>query len=404
MPHSTLSSTPRRRALALGLAAAAALGSLRPTRADDGRRPSAAGRLVWADFTESPRGPITPADARDRSLWTACGAFDRSLTAVAARLAGGELSSRDMEALTQALRAAGSPHVWPRAWTLAGKRIDRGEALARMKRWLATFHNEGERRCGLAWSRHPVDGEVLAAVVVDAAADLDPVPSRARPGSWVNIGASVLVPAIGAKVVVLGPTGAPRSIPTSLSDGRIQARFNADRPGAWLVQVLIDGSAGPRPVLEAPVFVGIEPPDAPAVAGPAPGEEAAAGVSDPALAVLQMIAAARRAEGLAPLARDPRLDRLARAHAEAMRRGGQVAHDAGDGDPSSRMRAAGLAGALVGENVAHAASAQLVHRALWASPSHRENLLESRFDKVGVGAAVDEDGTVWVTELFYGSR
>jgi uncharacterized protein YkwD len=50
--------------------------------------------------------------------------------------------------------------------------------------------------------------------------------------------------------------------------------------------------------------------------------------------------------------------------------------------------------------VAHAADARHAHRTLWASPSHRSNLLESRFDAVGVGSATGSDQTVWVCEVF----
>ena len=42
------------------------------------------------------------------------------------------------------------------------------------------------------------------------------------------------------------------------------------------------------------------------------------------------------------------------------------------------------------------------HRALWASPSHRGNLLLDQFTKVGIGVVRGPDGAVWVTELFTG--
>jgi len=46
----------------------------------------------------------------------------------------------------------------------------------------------------------------------------------------------------------------------------------------------------------------------------------------------------------------------------------------------------------------------LAERALWASPSHRENLLLPRFDRVGIGVARDPDGTLWVCQTFAVSR
>jgi len=62
------------------------------------------------------------------------------------------------------------------------------------------------------------------------------------------------------------------------------------------------------------------------------------------------------------------------------------------------MGEAGLHVRVCGENVAHAETLALAHRALYASPSHRANLLSSSFDRIGVGVVRDADGSVWVTE------
>jgi uncharacterized protein YkwD len=178
----------------------------------------------------------------------------------------------------------------------------------------------------------------------------------------------------------------------------VRARANVDREGTWLFQVLLDGVNGPRPVLEAYVFAGVEPPGA-QPNHPAPGEEAG-GEGDGATALGLMTMLARRAEGLPGLVRDGALDRLARSHAERMMRTRQLGHDVGNGDPKERLERAGLALTQVGENVAHAANVVLAHRALWSSPSHRDNLLQPRFDRFGIGVSPDADGSVWVTELF----
>jgi uncharacterized protein YkwD len=72
----------------------------------------------------------------------------------------------------------------------------------------------------------------------------------------------------------------------------------------------------------------------------------------------------------------------------------------GDGTPQARIHAAGIQVVVAGENVAHAANLRRAHRALWSSPSHRDNMLHPRFDVVGIGIAEDEDGTVWVCQVF----
>ncbi len=352
--------------------------------------------LHWSDSTGSPR-PLPAAKTRESELLAVCPDGDAALRTVALQLAGHTVAADDVEAITYALRAAGDPHVWPRAFLLEGKTIDPAEAKARLKAWLGTFRQPARLRCGIVFQRSG-DNEVVAAVAVDVRADLAPIPMRARPSSWIDVDAKILAPASGAKVIVLGPTGAPRPLLTSFSAGRVKARANVDREGTWVFQVLLDGTNGPRPVLEAYVFAGVEPPGT-QPHHVAPGEEAG-GQGDGAVALSRMAMLARRSEGLPGLVRDTALDRVARNHAERMMRTRQLGHDIGDGDPHQRLERAGVSLAAMGENVAHAANIVLAHRALWSSPSHRDNLLQPRFDRLGIGVSSDPDGSVWVTELF----
>jgi uncharacterized protein YkwD len=59
---------------------------------------------------------------------------------------------------------------------------------------------------------------------------------------------------------------------------------------------------------------------------------------------------------------------------------------------------------LAGENVAHATDPVRAHRALWASPSHRTNLLHRGFSRWGLGVMRDEDGSLWICEIFASDR
>src|SRR5258706_1641501 len=260
--------------------------------------------LRWADETASPRPSAGETPGEHPTGWSrilaACPETDRALDAIAAEVATQSLAATDVEALTYALRAAGEPHVWPRAWMLEGKKIDLIEANTRLAAWLGGPHHLGHLRCGVAWSKRR-GSETIAAVAVDAEADLERLPMRARTSSSADLDARILVPANGAKVVVLGPTGAPRTLPTSYANGRVRARANVDQPGSWLFQVLLDGERGPRPVLEALVFAGVEPPSSQPWAY-APGEDAAV-TGDLGAALERMIAAARQTEALPPLLR-----------------------------------------------------------------------------------------------------
>ena len=78
----------------------------------------------------------------------------------------------------------------------------------------------------------------------------------------------------------------------------------------------------------------------------------------------------------------------------------RVAHDLGDGDPEDRARAAGIEVSTLGENVAHASTAERAHRALYESPSHRANLVKRSFRQLGTSAMAGPDGSIWVTEVF----
>jgi hypothetical protein len=312
------------------------------------------------------------------------------------------------------LRAQGSPLVWPRVWSLEGAGLDQARIAAGLAAWLEDSPSSGQLRCGIAQA-HSSDGrDVVVAVSVDALADLDPLPVRSRLGQWLRLRAHLLAPARAAEIVLLGPRGAPRSVPTELRPGEARAVFSLDQMGLWRIQLLLDTDAGPRPALEAWAFVDAEP-SLDATGEPAPGESLAPSRPEASGgALLDMLNAARRSEQRRPLRRDARLDELAQAHAEAMRQRRRTAHDVGDGSPVQRVEQAGLDARRVGENVAHARSLGRAHRALWESPAHRGNLLDPGFAAVGLGVVVvpesaaeddSEPGSaeaagVWVCELF----
>ena len=54
-----------------------------------------------------------------------------------------------------------------------------------------------------------------------------------------------------------------------------------------------------------------------------------------------------------------------------------------------------------GENVGMAGAVSRAQRAFMRSSSHRGNILQSRFSKVGIGV-LSRGGSVWVTVVFYG--
>jgi uncharacterized protein YkwD len=358
--------------------------------------------LAWSGAVWSPQ-PQTGSGLGHTPLTAACHFPDAALLAVAADIAARKSAAPDAELLTWSVRAAGSPYVRPRALLLSGKRIDPADAAGRLGAWLTADRRDGQRQCAVATARRADGTEAVAAVLADAEAHMDPVPVRARVSSWITVSAAALVPATNARLVVLGPSGPPRTVPTSFTQGRVFARANLDRPGPWTLQLLLTTAAGPHPVLETTVFAGVDPPTTP-LAQPAPGESSGHYAGDPAAQLFEMMNAARASEGLDGLAYDAQLCRVAERHSRRMLDAHQIGHDLGDGDPAQRVESSGIAAHEVGENVAHAKSASLAHRAVWSSPSHRANLLDQRFGRAGVGVSTDAQGTVWVAYVFASTR
>lgn len=358
--------------------------------------------LAWKTTMASPHP--AKADPKVAPFQSLCGAADAALADVASRNVERQLEGADIfgaDELAFTLRAAGDPHVWPRAFSIAGSTFEDEYLKKKVKGWLDGWSTLGVRRCGLAKGSKDDGTTVFSVVAIDALADVKSLPVTARVSQWISLEAKMLVPATAAKVVLLGPRGAPKTVTASLTKDVIKSTFSVDQPGQWLVQVLATVSTGPRPVIEAHVFAGVTPPTKFTRAS-VPGEDAGKAVKDDAEAMLKMLNAARVAEGAKALTRDAALDKLAKAHSDEMAKVKMIGHNVGTGDPAQRIKAAGHKAKIAGENVASAASPQNAHRALWASPSHRSNMLSGEFTRVGIAVVKDAEGRVWVTELFAG--
>jgi uncharacterized protein YkwD len=405
----------------------AALLALMTTRA------SAGPTIAWSSSSASPV-PIDPTalSSTEREALAHCGTGEAGLLAavraiVDRKVRGLPVPELDEIALLQ--RASGEPHPWARAWVASASMLGGRATMANLDGWLGATHGR-ERRCAVATATSTDGTQTLAVVAVDVLADLAPLPTHARPGQWLSVEATLRVPALGGDVLVLGPSGVPRSIPTAFDGKVLRARFAPERPGEFTVQVVADVASGRRPVLEATVLAGVDAPTPSARI--APGEDLAPGAArssvseraDPNLTgparssdseradpkpvatapdddqLAEMVASARGSLGLARLTRHPSLDAIARDHAQRMARTHELAHQLDDGDPLERLHAAGIDTRYVGENLAHAPTVRLAHRALWVSPSHRANLVSREFERIGVGVVRDEHGDAWAVEIF----
>ena len=102
--------------------------------------------------------------------------------------------------------------------------------------------------------------------------------------------------------------------------------------------------------------------------------------------MLELVNEERRKAGLNPLAPDPEMTAVARAHSTDMFARGYFAHNNLDGKtPFDRMRAAGVKFRNAGENLALAQTLFIAHKGLMNSPGHRANILEPSFGRLGIG-------------------
>lgn len=131
-------------------------------------------------------------------------------------------------------------------------------------------------------------------------------------------------------------------------------------------------------------------------------------------AMVQMVNAARADAGLVPLGIDEDLADTARAHSLEMRDKKYFAHESPTASlktPLDRYRASiGDTPRTVAENIFHSwggsprnvqlGDARTAHDALMNSPGHRKNILMPRLTRIGIGFIVDQNGDLWITQMF----
>lgn len=357
--------------------------------------------LPWARSIYSPRPGSTPEPALV-SVEQVCGNGDAALHEAAtfvAQLHAKEGEAPSLERVRFHMQRSGAPYVSPRLWSATMNQLDERAVADQVQIWARSRPSQGEQRCGVGL-HVPEQGAIVVSVIsVDVLADVAPLPTQVQLDTRLDLRATLLRPSTAASVVVLPPHGMPHSVETHLKGAAVEARLYIDGPGTWLIQLMATNTGGPQPVaqtlLTAEAPLPKEPNDQ-----PVPGESRFSAQLSPADALFAMLNGAREEEGLPLLRRSDRLDGVARQHSLAMRDRNAISHDTGRGDPARRVEAAGMHPKAVGENVARARSSVHLHRVLWASPSHRENLLLRRWDEVGISVLEDRSGQWVATQLF----
>ena len=107
------------------------------------------------------------------------------------------------------------------------------------------------------------------------------------------------------------------------------------------------------------------------------------------------------AHGLPVLSLDKELSRIARIKSCDMKENRYFAHESPTyGNASAMLTHFDYSFSGVGENIAHHATVEKSQAAFMSSQGHRANILGSQWTKVGIGVCYDDQGFVYVTQLF----
>jgi uncharacterized protein YkwD len=232
---------------------------------------------------------------------------------------------------------------------------------------------------------------------------LSPVPRHLPSGGRAPLGVRIDGGYRGPQLVVTAPDGTVHEEAPSAQASRLASELRCGADGRYQVEIAASGAAGPSVLANFPVYCGVDPPASSShPAGSHPG------AADPDQAEREMVALINRDRaraGLRPVVADPRLAAIARAHSRDMVEHDFVGHvSPRTGTAMDRVHRAGLAPALVMENVGRAYGADEAEEGFLSSPGHRGNLLDPRARLVGIGIvfgpAVTGTRPLFVTQLF----
>src|SRR5437764_12126357 len=151
-------------------------------------------------------------------------------------------------------------------------------------------------------------------------------------------------------------------------------------------------TAPPAPTPTPPTT---QPPAPPAPPPPAPAIDP----NEAATQFFDLTNGERAAAGVAALQWRADVASMAVAHSVEMAQAGTIWH----GSFVTQGNLSALNASLLGENVGMGGDVATIHTAFMNSEHHRENILDSGFNQVGIGVIVS-GGTVYVTEDFLHSK
>lgn len=157
--------------------------------------------------------------------------------------------------------------------------------------------------------------------------------------------------------------------------------------------------ATPRPIItQKPTTAATPKPSEPPVSN---GDYTTISVSKQEEIVFELLNRDRAKNGLPALVLDPELSRIARIKSQDMKDNRYFAHESPTfGRAAQMLTHFGYAYNGVGENIAHHSTVEKSQAAFLSSPPHRANIMGRQWQKVGIGVVYDDQGFVYVTQLF----
>ncbi len=231
---------------------------------------------------------------------------------------------------------------------------------------------------------------------------LDSFPTLPLLGKTYRLSGAIAPGLSDLTLVATSPDGKIIELPLPLeSNRRFSTTYQFNRgAGLYTVELTASGRLGPMVIDLLHCYAGngrdYPPPD--------PADKPVQTPTDmrqAAQLLLQLINRSRAESALPPLRLDERLSAVALAHSQDMRRNNFFAHiSPTQGDPAARVARGGIKARRFTENIAINQDLVAAHRSLMDSPGHRKNLLDPEVDGVGIGIALSEPHTLYITEDF----
>jgi len=261
------------------------------------------------------------------------------------------------------------------------------------------FHLEPDTHIGIGvYSTWLPPLHTVTLLAVQRLSEVASFPMLAEPGETRRLEWRLAVGLGDPRVVISPPQGVVYDVPVvTRASGGYSAVISFDRgAGKYVIQLGATGAQGPVITDVMYVYVGVPYPPPVATVDATPEGE-----GNPETIILARLNAERMNSGLRPLRLDARLSAVARAHSRDMAEHHFFAHvSPRTGDLDERLKRAGIRLKSSAENLSQGRSAVEAVAGLMNSPAHRRHILNPEFEQVGIGIARDDDGVLYVTQVF----